>query len=281
MRARHQQRDDRGSCGTAGLLHVAVVLAMSALSACAYSKKLEKPIPLEQKGAVASAADERVTASIDAVIVRDGPGSWSRNADWDEYLIHVRATSGWPVDVTEVVVTDSLGKGHKPSPYRTQLARESKKTARRYDDEDLEVTAGTGGALFAGGVAVGGTSAAVGLATLGSSGAAVGAATAGALVVAPVLLAAGVVVGIQGRQVELEIYRRATEFPVTVAAGADVALDLFIPLAPAPQQVEIKYTDPAGGHVLVIDTRAALAGLHLLPKDGAPSVAAPSPTETR
>lgn len=268
MRAKHQ-------------LRVAVVLAMSALSACAYSKKLEKPIPLEQEGNIASAADERVAASIDAVIVRDGPGSWSRNADWDEYLMHVRATSGWSVEVTGVVVIDSLGKTHKPSPYRTQLARESKKTADRYDDEDLKVTAGSGGALFAGGMAVGGTSAAVGLATLGSSGAAAGAATAGALVVAPALLVAGVVVGIQGRQVELEINRRATEFPVTVAAGAEEALDVFIPLAPAPQRVEIKYIDPAGEHVLTIDTVTALAGLHLLPKDGGPPAGAPPPSEPR
>ena len=262
-------------------MRVAIVLATSALSACAYSKKLEKPIPLEQQGAIAAAADERVAVSIDAVIVRDGPGSWSRNADWDEYLLHVRATSGWSVEVTGVVVTDSLGKAHKPSAYRTQLARESKKTARRYDDEDLEVTAGTGGALFAGGVAVGGTSAAVGLATLGSSGAAAGAATAGALVVAPVLLAAGVVVGIQGRQVELELYRRASEFPVSVAAGADVALDVFVPLAPAPQKVELKYTDPVGEHVLAIDTVTALAGLHLLPKEGAAPAGAPPPPEPR
>src|SRR5512139_457413 len=98
MRARHQLRCDRGSPGKAGLLRVALVLALSALPACAYNKKLDKPVPLEPKSAIASAADLRLTARIDAVIVRDGPGSWSKNADWDEYLLHVHATSGWSLD---------------------------------------------------------------------------------------------------------------------------------------------------------------------------------------
>ncbi len=251
-------------------------MAMSALSACAYNKKLDQPVPLEPKSAIASASDVRLSARIDAVIVRDGPGSWSKNADWDEYLLHVHATSGWSLDITRVAVVDSLGKRHKPRAYMKELADESNEIAKRYKDEDLEVTANAGAALFWTGYFVGGASAAAGLATLGTAGAAAGAA-AGGLLVAPVLMTAGVVVAAQEYQVQREIDRRNTLLPLTLAAQQDLPVTLYFPIAPSPQRVEITYTDPAGEHVLAIDTVTALAGLHLLPKDGAPPAGAPPP----
>jgi len=276
MRARHQLRGGRGSLGRARIGGFATALAMSALSACAYNKKLDQPVPLEPKSAIASASDVRLSARIDAVIVRDGPGSWSKNADWDEYLLHVHATSGWSLDITRVVVVDSLGKRHKPRAYMKELADESQEIAKRYKDEDLEVTANAGAALFWTGYFVGGASAAAGLATLGTAGAAAGAA-AGGLLVAPVLMTAGVVVAAQEYQVQREIDRRNTLLPLTLAAQQDLPATLYFPIAPSPQRVEVTYTDPTGEHVLVIDTVTALAGLHLLPKDGAAPDGAPPP----
>lgn len=280
MRARHQLRRDPGFPGNVRLRDVAAALAMSALSACAYNKKLDKPVPLEPKSAIATASDLRLSARIDAVIVRDGPGSWSKNADWDEYLLHVQATSGWSLDITRVVVIDSLGKRHKPRAYMSELADESRAIAKRYEDEDLEVTANAGAALFWTGYFVGGASAAAGLATLGTAGAAAGAA-AGGLLVAPVLMTAGVVVAAQEYQVQREIDRRNTVLPLTLADQQDLPMTLYFPIAPSPQRVEITYTDPVGEHVLAIDTVTALAGLHLLLKEGTPPAGAPPPPEPR
>jgi hypothetical protein len=247
------------------VIHLGAVLVLTLLSACAYNKKLDKPIPLQPAGAIATTVDERLSVTIDAIVVRDGPGSWSKNADWDEYLLHALATSDQPVEITRVVVVDSLGKHRKPSATRGDLQSGSKETARRYKDADLEVTAGYGGAgLVVAGYAVGGASAAVGLATLGTSGAAAGAAVAGAVLVAPVLMTAGIVVGVQEIRVQNEIRHRSTVFPATVAADQELLLDVFFPIAPAPQRVEVTYRDAAGEHVLVIDTKAVLAGLHLV-----------------
>jgi hypothetical protein len=248
------------------VIHLGVVLALTLLSACAYHKKLDKPVPLQPAGAIAIAADERLSVTLDAIIVRDGPGSWSKNADWDEYLLHARTSSAQPVEITRIVVVDSLDKRRKPSAIRGDLQSGSKETARRYKDANLEVTAGYGGAgLVVAGYAVGGASAAVGLATLGTSGAAAGAAVAGAVLVAPVLMTAGIVVGVQEIRVQNEIRRRSTVFPAQVAADQERPLDLFFPIAPAPQRMEVTYRNASGEHVLVIDTKAALAGLHLLP----------------
>ncbi len=269
MRTSRTQRVAAGSlAGRQWVIYLGVVLVLTLLSACTYHKKLEKPIPLPPAGAIATAVDERLSVTLDSIIVRDGPGSWSKNADWDEYLLHILVSSDQPVEITRIVVVDSLGKHRKPSAIRGDLQSGSKETARRYKDANLDVTAGYGGAgLVVAGYAVGGASAAVGLATLGTSGAAAGAAVAGAVVVAPVLMTAGIVVAVQEMRVQSEIRHRSTEFPVTAAVDQQLLLDVFFPIAPAPQRVEVTYRDASGEHVLVVDTKAALAGLHLLPVD--------------
>ena len=239
-------------------------IVLSCLSSgCAFNRKLDKPIPLPEGEAIAAAADERLSATITAIIVRGGPGSWSKNADWDEYLLKVRATSAQPIEVTHIVVVDSLGKHLQASSSRDRLRNGSKETTRRYKDTDVEVTASAGGLAVAG-YAVGGASAAVGLATLGSTGAAAGAAAAGALLVAPALMTAGVVVGVQQYQVHNEIKRRSTHLPVGATMDLELPLDVFFPIAPSPQRLELTYRDAEGEHLLVIDTKAPLAGLHLL-----------------
>lgn len=267
MQARRTRRVASGSLAERQwVIHLGAVLVLTLLSACAYHKKLESPIPLQPAGAIATAVDERLSVTLDAIVVRDGPGSWSKNADWDEYLLHARASADEPVEITRIVVVDSLGKHRKPSATRGDLQSGSKETARRYKDANLEVTAGYGGAgLVVAGYAVGGASAAVGLATLGTSGAAAGAAVAGAVLVAPVLMTAGIVVGVQEIRVQNEIRHRSTEFPAQVAADQELPLDVFFPIAPAPQRVDVTYRTASGEHVLVIDTKAALAGLHLMP----------------
>ena len=42
--------------------------------------------------------------------------------------------------------------------------------------------------------------------------------------------------------------------------------DLFFPLVPSPTHLEVIYTDSDNEYRLVIDTREALNGLHLIPE---------------
>lgn len=248
-------------------LRAVAMSAIAVLVGCGGTGKLSKPVPDTTPHVIAEATDYRVTASIESVIVRDGPGSWAKNAFWDEYRIRVTVADGWAVEISRVVVVDSLGEHHRPGISLQELADGTQRTAERYQDSNLRMTPGLGGALEAG-VLVGGTSAAVGLATLGSTGAAATAATAG-LVVAPVLIGAGLIGMAEVLPVQFEIDRRNTSLPLELVGGSVTTLDLFFPVAPSPQQVNIRYSDPAGVHVLSIDTSTALAGLHLLPKAAA------------
>lgn len=258
------------------LLLVLLVLCCG-LAGCGGSKMLREPQEITLAEPLAAAADPRVGVVLDLVIVRDGPGTWAKNADWDEYRIRVVNQSDEAVSITRLEVYDSLGARLNSSGDRKALLRGSKDTARRYEGEGLEVKAGLGGAAL---MAVGGASyvagyglgmaALYGSAPVGAAGVAIG-----ALVLAPVLAVGGIVRGVNNSKVSQEINKRQTALPLNVEPGTTGALTGFFPLAPSPQRVEIGYTDAAGQHVLVIDTSERLRGLHLRTSDEAPDETLP------
>lgn len=247
--------------GSGRALIAIVILAV--LGGCGGTKVLKEPQPLVAQEALAAASDTRVSASLDWVIVRDGPGTWAKNADWDEYLVSVRNDTGATISVTSVSVMDSGEHRHDSIANRKKLVKASRKTSKRYKDDGIKVKAGLGGGAL---VVAGGLSASVGAgagaAAVYGSGAAVGA-TAGALVLAPVLIAGGVVRGVNNGKVNDEIEQRQTPLPLQLEPGASHSFDLFFPIAPSPLELRIDYVDASGEHSIVIDTREALEGLHL------------------
>ena len=265
MRGRQAAKVGQDSVARRPIILCAFLLVLAMLSACASDRKLDKPIPLQRTGPIASATDERLSATLDAVIVRGGPGAWSTDPNWDEYLLHFQKLSPGHMVILQVAVVDSLGKRHGSSPIAQELTKKSEETARRYKDANLPVSADAGGALVLGGSALGAASSIAGLTT--TSAAVSSAAVAGA-VIAPVLVTTGIVLAIQEAEVPREVTRRATKLPLQLTpehTGRERPLHVFVPIAPAPQRVEIEYADASGMHVLVVDTRDALAGLHLAP----------------
>ena len=91
----------------------------------------------------------------------------------------------------------------------------------------------------------------------------VAAGAAGALLIGPALAVGGIVKGANNSKVAREIAARHTDLPLAIGAGDVRMLDLFFALGPSPQRVELAYADADGEHVLVIDTREALLGLHI------------------
>jgi hypothetical protein len=239
------------------------------LSGCGGTKILKEPQPLAVEGALATGSDARVAVNLDWIIVRDGPGTWAKNADWDEYLVTLRNHSGGPLAVTAVAVVDSSEMRHGSIASRKKLVKASRQTAKRYRGQGIDVKAGVGGGAL---VVAGGLSASVGsgaaVAAVYGSGAAAGAAV-GALVLAPVLVVGGVVKGVNNSKVNAAIETRQTPLPLQIAPGHSQAFDLFFPIAPSPLEVHIDYTDASGKHTIVMDTREALAGLHLPQEEAA------------
>jgi hypothetical protein len=250
------------------LFRSGVLLLLLALSGCGGSKVLKDPEPFVVTQALATASDQRLTATLNWIIVRDGPGTWAKNAYWDEYLLRVSNQSDLPIQLTELIVVDSLDMRIAAQTERKQLVKGSKKTARRYKQSGIKVTAASGrgtmgvAAATAGGAAVG---AAVGSGTIIGAGG--GAAAVGAVVLAPVLIVGGIVRGARHRAVDTQIEQRQTLLPLDVPAGSELMLDVFFPLAPSPRTVQLAYSDATSEHVIIIDTTAALNGLHIESSD--------------
>lgn len=242
------------------------------LSGCGGTKMLKESVPVQATQSLAGASDRQLSATLDWVIVRDGPGTWARNADWDQYLLRVRNESGNPIRIDGVHVVDALDVRIDPETERKRLVKGSKKTAKRYRGTGVRVKAGAGtGTMLATGAAV--TVVGVG-AAYGAASAAImsgGAATAGGAAAAasaltllgPALVVGGVVRGVNNSKVNGEIEALQTSFPLEAAPGAEQPMVVFFPLAPSPRQVVLTYTDATGTHELVLDTTAALDGLHL------------------
>ena len=249
---------------------IAFLLSACLLAGCGGTKVLKEAQPMQTTKPLAAASDQQVSATLDWVIVRDGPGTWAKNADWDEYLLRVNNQSEQSIQVTRLLVVDSLGTRIESQPGRKQLVKSSKKTSKRYKKSGVKVKAGMGVAgLIASGAAVTVAGIGVGLATMGpvfgaaSAGAGAGVAVGGLLLLGPALAVGGVVRGVNNSKVNNQIELRQTVLPLEVPAGEALALDVFFPLAPSPKMVELVYTDATGEHSLVIDTSTALDGLHI------------------
>jgi hypothetical protein len=244
-----------------------------ALTACGGTKLVKHAAaPPMRETPLAVASDGTLGVQLDQVIVRNAPGAWAKNADWDEYLISVRNVSSAPVRINSISVTDSSGYSADALNSRKPLVKASKQTAKRYRKSGIKVMAGYGSpSLVAAGVGAGviGYGAALGSAAgsmMGGAAAGGGAASAvagGLILGAPVLVGFGIVRAVNNGKVNNRLESRATHLPNPMDAGADAQLDMFFPLSPSPQRVTIRYSDAQGDHQLDIDTRQALAGLHL------------------
>ena len=246
---------------------IALTLALAlSLAGCGGAKMLKNPEPLVLTEALAVESDQRLTVMLDWVIVREGPGTWARNADWDEYLLRLRNNSDERVRITGVTVYDSLDTRQETQAKRPDLVKASRATAKRYKGEGLKVKAGLGGTtlMAAGGAAyVAGMS--VGYAALGGSTAAAsaaGAAVAG-IAIAPVFMIGGIVRAVNNNKVAAGIVLRQSKLPIYVDPRGEQRLDCFFPLAPSPTKLEITYEDSNGEHRVYIDTHEILSGLHL------------------
>jgi hypothetical protein len=240
------------------------------LAACGGSKVTKEPDPLVVSKPLATASDKRLSANLDWIIYRDGPGSWAKDVDWDEYLMRVQNLSVEPILVTNVVVFDSTGTRVERGGNLRQLVDATKQTKRRYKDEGLKVNAGAGGLVIAGTAAAGITGVAVGTAAAGYFGATAGAVigvAAASMVLIPVLAVDGIARATNSNKVNEQIESRQTLFPLVLQDAQERHMDLFFSLAPSPGQINLTYVDSDGEHTLTIDTRAALDGLHLVPVD--------------
>jgi len=240
-----------------------VPFVVAILAGCGGNKVLKEPEPFATDEPLATASDPHLTVSLDWVIIRNGPGTWVKNAGWDEYLLRIRNQSTQPVRLTHLFIVDSLDTRIEPLSGRKQLIKGSKETSRRYKKSGIKIKAGAGRAtLRTAGLTAGG--AALGAAAAGGGWATAGAIVGGGLVLAPILAVGGVMRGSNNSKVSEAIELRHTEIPLELAANGEIRLDVFFPIAPSPKSLEIKYENGSGDYGLVVEIGGKLDGLHIV-----------------
>ncbi len=251
------------------------------LCGCVTTKVLDEPTVAPEGNPLAAAQDAAMATTLDWVILRNGPGTWSKNADWDQYLLRIENQSKVALVLGEIFLEDSTGTKVYPELGRQALRTSSKQVAKRYKDVDVHVKPGTGTeamvATVIGTTVVGGYVVVAGglisglLSTLGLS-TSFGTAftTAGAA-----LLVAGPAIVIRNQRHRREVDARIQEFrsdlPYSVAPGVVERVVIFFPITPSPRRLVLRYSQGGAVQTLELDTSKSLDGLHL----GVP------PTKTR
>ncbi|MGA2446855.1 MAG: hypothetical protein ABSG50_15685 [Opitutaceae bacterium] len=254
------------------LVRVARLLAASFAAASALSGCVTRGYKLAPKDTPGptllklSAAQPPVEATLHTVIIFQGPGSWKREAYWDEYVLTVANRGETPAIIDSAMLYGSQSEPVTPGDNPWTLEKLSKKwwqtNAARQTGTYLALGAGTAvgagvalasamGGIMAGPVSAGATAAG-----------AVGAATVVAL---PLFAVGTVVANVHGKhKVEAEFRRRRLVLPLSIAPGQTVQGSLFFRITPGPQRLVLQCRADGETRPLAMDL-ALLAGLHLKP----------------
>ena len=242
---------------------IGLMLMALSLTGCGGHKVLKEAEPMLSVPILASANNGDLQADLDWVIYRDGPGTWVRNADWDQYLVTLTNHTNGPLEVRNTTVYNSLGIATSAQSNRTLLIKGSKETARNYKDEGLKVKAGFGGtSLIVAGTTTGVAAVGLGAASI-YGGTAVAATALTGMLIAPALVVGGIVKSSNGRKVARQIESTHASNPTSLAPGETRQLSYYFPISPSPRRVEIDYRSNAVDHVLALDTSVALQDLHI------------------
>lgn len=242
-------------------------IAAALASGCASTRMMKQPIAGAVLPQTPHTADPQLSLDLTNVIVRDGPGSWARHANWDEYQLDLRNASGEPLAIDGIVVIDAFDTTVEPKSQSRALRRETRHSLRRYRDHGIKVRPGAPPAVMvAGGTVVATYGAAVvtvGTSSfLGGSGALVGAGI-GIASGGVALIAVGVNNAIQTHRLDHELEHRVLDTHATLAAQGTLHGSVFFPITPTPKRIEVRYHAGNAPHTLSVPLDQLLAGMHI------------------
>jgi hypothetical protein len=231
-----------------------------------------------------TASQPPVEAAVNAVIVLHGPGSWKREAYWDEYAVAIANRGAAPITVESASLIDFQDIATAPGDDPWKLEAVSKTWWQKVKaSESGNLLALGAGAVGASGVLLAAAIAADGgfLAPATAAGNLLAGAAAATLAAAPIYAVTVVVINSKNKhQVAAEFDHRRMKLPRTIAPGEIAQGSLFFRVSPAPKRLILKGHGADEPRELAIDL-APLAGLHLKPKPvpppGAASTTAPAP----
>lgn len=256
-------------------LVVGTLVLCGLLGACASSRLLKKPLPTKVPDlGWAASAPEGLNVEVDQLILRNGGGSWVRDASWDEYVLTIKNDSQAPAEIQRFdLYSEKLPGPEESSTSREQLEARTSRTLRAL--KDVGIVAGAGvvvpTALIVSAVGTGGgfMSASAGAEAVAAAG----------VVAIPVGLIGGTIYVIKRRHraredkvlIEHDLMQRGFGVPMQIAPGMQLRKSAFFPVTPAPTRLVVHYAAGGDSQEISLDL-PALAGLHFTaPRSTSPS----------
>lgn len=219
------------------------------------------PVPLN-----ITAASHPLEGVVDTVIILGGPGSWKREAYWDEYVLSVTNRGGAPVILESATLVDFQNNPVMPGDNPWDLQEQSKEWIENYDSGTSGVVLKVGAASAVMTGAIVGVVTATGLSGAYVTGASVSAAAVApiaAVVALPIIGIGTILVNVEGKmKIEEEFHRRRLALPATVQPGQASQGSLFFRVAPGPKKLTLVFRGPDSKFEMPFDLKP-FADLHL------------------
>jgi hypothetical protein len=232
---------------------MAMVLCLQSGCIATKYKLAKKNTPPVQPVNIAFPPSPPIQATLASLISYRGPGSWKREALWDEYVVTLENHSERSLTVYSAMLTGSDGTSYSAGSDPWALEKQSKKLEQQYKDHGEAFLRAAGpGALIVG----------VGAATTVSA-----AAAGSALIIAPAAVAAaavtvvalpvyyGSVLGINHhnkKAVMTQFKRRQLAMPLTLAPGETRTGSLFYPMVRSPGSLSVDWSSEPGTATAVL-----------------------------
>jgi len=257
-----------------------------ALGGCGGAALLREAEPLPEAPPLAQVSLDDVDVRIEALIVRNAPGSWALDAFWDEYRIAIANRSPLTVVVKDVALADTWDARVEPRGTRRDLKQLEEELAqartRPVTGEQVAASAALLGLQFGIPAAIGAATAtapvAASAATAGwplAATAAASAPPAGVIVGGLVVATVGAILATEGvtylvtenreSGIDAEMARRRATLPATLEAGQERRFAFFFPVVVLPTQMRVSFDTPSGERIAVLDLREKAGRAHLEP----------------
>lgn len=246
------------SSSRTGFALLIAALALCICSACVsskYKRADSRTLPIQPLDV--KFPPSVLDASLYAEISFGAPGSWKRQAFWDEYVVTLRNKSDRSIYISTATLSDYAGEVREAGSDPWKLERESKSLEKRYRDAGVSfarmaaprVLASTAEPTIVGGVGI------------GASGAA--AAAAVTAVALPIYGATVLGINLHNKSaIKKEFDRRRLSLPFTLSAGESRTGSFFFAMVPNPQALTLEYLIGADRENTSLDLHF-LEGLHM------------------
>ena len=183
----------------------------------------------------------QLQSRLNTLIVSGGPGSWKKEAFWDEYVVTLHNSGAQPLQVTSAELMDFNGVPRQPGNDPWKLERESKSLARRYRDAGVTVVRIAAPRLLV-------TTAEPSVAAAAGIGGAGAAATTATAVALPIYGATVLGINLHNKKsIAAEFSRRRLPLPVVIAPGEARTGSLFFPMVPNPRSLIVHSSSETDG----------------------------------